>query len=243
MKMLFSKLCTAVVLGTVVGSAVWAAPMMYRGTMPCADCSGIDTTLTLNGDPHATQGTFTSRQVYMGGRNPRTVSTSGTWTMTHGYGNDPNAMVYTLRSSSNAAPMYYVESGGSLQMLDRNRQSMPNNGRNYRLNVQATANASASAKSRLNNMNVTRNSTTSGNPAGTLTTPGNMRTNVKTNVDTSVSKGKTTGTTSSSSDTSTSGTTGTSGTSGTTSGGTSTDTKTGGTTTGATTGTTGGVSY
>ncbi|MDR1743704.1 MAG: copper resistance protein NlpE N-terminal domain-containing protein [Dysgonamonadaceae bacterium] len=44
----------------------------YAGTLPCADCEGIDTRVTLNGD-----GTYTLVQDYIDGNNGEPFSTSG----------------------------------------------------------------------------------------------------------------------------------------------------------------------
>jgi uncharacterized lipoprotein NlpE involved in copper resistance len=50
----------------------------YTGTMPCPDCDGIETILTLNADEKRT---FTLEEHYKGKEN-KTVESTGTWTVT-----------------------------------------------------------------------------------------------------------------------------------------------------------------
>lgn len=49
----------------------------YTGSLPCPDCDGIETMLTLNADEKRT---FTLEENYKG-KKPKTVETSGTWTV------------------------------------------------------------------------------------------------------------------------------------------------------------------
>lgn len=49
----------------------------YTGTMPCPDCDGIETILTLNADE---QRTFTLEEQYQG-KESKVVESAGTWTL------------------------------------------------------------------------------------------------------------------------------------------------------------------
>src|SRR5262245_27619507 len=68
-------------------------PGVFTGTLPCADCPGIRTELTLNApaSPGGDQGTYTLRQTYLGTPDgDRTFDTGGRWTLLRGSAPDPN---------------------------------------------------------------------------------------------------------------------------------------------------------
>src|SRR5215813_1741855 len=62
--------------------------VQYQGTLPCADCTGIQTVLVLNpaGPSSPEEGTFTLRETYQRGASPdenRTFVTEGRWKTIH----------------------------------------------------------------------------------------------------------------------------------------------------------------
>ena len=86
----------------------------FKGTLPCADCPGIDTTLVLDAD-----GTYTLDTVYQG--KPGTFSTDGTWTTEAGDTTvrlDPN-------SKSEQDRLFAIASNGELKALDLRGQPLP----------------------------------------------------------------------------------------------------------------------
>ncbi len=89
------------------GAASWV------GEIPCADCAGIRTTITLYPD-----GTFRSEGVYLGtgGKGDTTFTDLGRWTHTD------SATRVVLRGSTGLADFYAVEPGGALTKLDRQGQ-------------------------------------------------------------------------------------------------------------------------
>lgn len=58
-------------------AAVEQLAAFYTGLLPCPDCDGIQTMLTLNAD---TQRSFTLQEDYQG-KQPKTVNSEGTWTV------------------------------------------------------------------------------------------------------------------------------------------------------------------
>ena len=73
---------------------------VFRGVLPCADCRGIETELTLRAkSQYQLTGTiFTLKQTYLGTRDGnRTFVKQGTWTMQRGMPGDINATVYQLK--------------------------------------------------------------------------------------------------------------------------------------------------
>ena len=78
----------------------------YQGTVPCADCEGIDLTLSLNED-----GTFVEKLVYLG-KEDNTFEHSGTFTW------DETGSIIRLKQGDNVSQ--YKVKEGSLQGLDEN---------------------------------------------------------------------------------------------------------------------------
>ncbi|MCC6727610.1 MAG: copper resistance protein NlpE N-terminal domain-containing protein [Saprospiraceae bacterium] len=56
-------------------AAVEQLAAFYTGTLPCADCEGIQTMLTLNADP---QRSYTLEEQYKG-KSPKSFNSEGTW--------------------------------------------------------------------------------------------------------------------------------------------------------------------
>lgn len=88
---------------------------VYKGTLPCADCSGIDTTLTLYSDE-----TYQMSSVYQGRNDNKPVVQRGKWTTLRGDATDPNATVYQLYQKNAKATQNYLVSGDQLKQLDAN---------------------------------------------------------------------------------------------------------------------------
>jgi uncharacterized lipoprotein NlpE involved in copper resistance len=103
-----------------------ASPGVFVGTLPCADCAGIRTELTLNAaeGPDQDRGTYALRQTYLGTPNgERTFDTRGRWTVLHGSATDPNATVYQLSGESPAEVRYFLRlDADSVRVLDRDRR-------------------------------------------------------------------------------------------------------------------------
>jgi uncharacterized lipoprotein NlpE involved in copper resistance len=70
--------------------------IIYEGTLPCADCEGINTTLTLFQNTLKKQYTFILQEKYLGQGNDKTFETTGKWSALKGTQQDPNAIVYQL---------------------------------------------------------------------------------------------------------------------------------------------------
>lgn len=101
-------------------------PLVYAGTLPCADCPGIRTELTLIGDPPAPQGggTYTLKETYLGSRDgDRTFETRGRWLTLRGSADDRDATVYQLNPQPGGDPRYLQRIGDNvLRMLDRQQR-------------------------------------------------------------------------------------------------------------------------
>ena len=70
--------------------------VIYEGTLPCADCEGIKTKLTLYQNKSKNQYTYKLQEVYLGQGNDKTFETYGKWNALKGTQQDPNAIVFQL---------------------------------------------------------------------------------------------------------------------------------------------------
>lgn len=102
----------------IQGTEFKAMEQSWRGTLPCADCEGIDTSLFL-----AKDGTWVMNQHYQGGKQPLVVGSWGTWART------ADKLILTDNSGEK---IYFRARGNELEMLDR--EGLPiKSSLNYRL--------------------------------------------------------------------------------------------------------------
>lgn len=69
---------------------------VFTGMLPCADCEGIETTVTLKENKEKDERTYTLKEVYLGQGRDKAFETTGKWTIIKGTPSDPNAIVYQL---------------------------------------------------------------------------------------------------------------------------------------------------
>ena len=111
------------------GLAACAAPgptpsaAVYRGTLPCADCPGIDTRLVLYADDaDAEGGTYELSETYLD-RSVAPLISTGHWTVQHGDAEDPDATVYVLAADKAAGGRYFLRRDDrSIEQLDRQQR-------------------------------------------------------------------------------------------------------------------------
>lgn len=97
--------------------SVFNSPSTYKGRLPCADCQGIDATITLFGDT-----TYNQQYIYI---NKGIVSDEkGTWSVIKGLTGKPNATGYQL-TSTDGTKSYYVLQGNKLSPLDADLNEIP----------------------------------------------------------------------------------------------------------------------
>jgi copper homeostasis protein (lipoprotein) len=97
----------------------------FSGMMPCADCSGIKTVLTLHRDAQGAPSDYTMSETYVG-RAVGTSKTSGTWAIVRGDAADKNATVYQLHpSGSSGGGSYLLVDENTLRLLDGNLGELP----------------------------------------------------------------------------------------------------------------------
>lgn len=69
---------------------------VFTGVLPCADCEGITTTVTLKENHEKNERTYILKEVYLGQKSNKPFETTGKWTIIKGTPLDPNAIVYQL---------------------------------------------------------------------------------------------------------------------------------------------------
>lgn len=92
---------------------------VFSGTLPCADCSGLDTRLTLTRKgPGSAEGGYQLVETYQGKSGPRT--TQGRWTTLRGSAADPDTIVYQLDPDQPDHSRYFQKVGeDAIQVLGR----------------------------------------------------------------------------------------------------------------------------
>lgn len=109
--------------GGALAPAAWAGT--YAGTLPCADCEGIQTELTLAGD-----GSYTLRRRYLGKAGQQPIEDTGTWQATSG-----NAGVLLDADNPDRRTEYRFTNGNTLKLLGRDGKELESN-LNYSLTKQ-----------------------------------------------------------------------------------------------------------
>ena len=128
-----------VALATGVAVTLWCATAMgqrlpssdqtlvgvFEGVRGCADCSGIQTRLTLyaEGPTIRTTGTFLLKETYLG--RDVTNESSGRWRIVVGTPSDRKASVYELTSDKTGSQQFWLRvSGDELRLLDQERRDV-----------------------------------------------------------------------------------------------------------------------
>lgn len=97
----------------------------FKGVLPCADCPGVRTELTLTrkGEGWA-EGTYRLVETYIDRGAP--IVTAGEWTTHRGDAADEDAVVYELNPDRPEAVRYFRKlSAGEIQALDRELKDWP----------------------------------------------------------------------------------------------------------------------
>lgn len=99
----------------------------YAGTLPCADCSGIRTRLTMYAKRGFTGGgTFALLEEYLGTRDGnRRFETRGRWILLRGTPTDVDATVYQLNVDGAERVMFFLRVGDeAVRLLDREQREI-----------------------------------------------------------------------------------------------------------------------
>lgn len=100
--------------------------MSFSGLLPCADCPGLKTELTLTRDaPYSGDGTYRLVETYLERGAPFT--TTGKWGTLRGDAVDPDATVYELDPDKPNGARHFMRVGNdeALQALDGDMKPLP----------------------------------------------------------------------------------------------------------------------
>lgn len=90
----------------------------YAGKLPCADCSGINTTIKLYSDH-----TYQESDVYIG--KDTTFAANGYWMLVKGIPNNPTVSTYQLAPYGQSTNTFYeINSEKTIKQLDQNRNEI-----------------------------------------------------------------------------------------------------------------------
>lgn len=94
---------------------------IFQGKLPCADCPGINTVLTLTQEgKYIDIGHFTLKETYLE-RSVKPLETRGEWTVIKGTAQNDDAVVYELSPEGSKQPRYFLKVDGTeVKMLNRN---------------------------------------------------------------------------------------------------------------------------
>lgn len=96
----------------------------YSGKLPCADCSGLLTTLTLIKQKNIGEsGYYVMHELYEG-KTTTPYITEGTWLITKGTPDNPEASVLQLTQSNAPGVTYYRIDGETLTMLNQQKEKI-----------------------------------------------------------------------------------------------------------------------
>jgi predicted secreted protein len=110
-----------------VGTAILLG--VYKGTLPCADCEGLETVLRLyaKGKFDTTYAFYVRTQTYKGApKGDVTYSDRGDWAVLRGDADDENATVYQLNpdDEQHSEALLLQDQGSALVQLDRDLKTI-----------------------------------------------------------------------------------------------------------------------
>ncbi|MBC9911065.1 copper resistance protein NlpE [Chitinophaga varians] len=113
--------------GHADSTAVAPAWITYTGTLPCADCSGILTTLSLEENGPDGELVFKLKETYQGvAGKDQTFNSEGNYKVLHGDAEDKDAEIVQLNPDKDQnLQRFYRRAGDVLRPLDKDRQAIP----------------------------------------------------------------------------------------------------------------------
>lgn len=109
---------------------------IYTGTLPCADCSGLKTTLTLY-----TNSTYHLSEIYLG-KSDKPFEQDGSFSIVKGTTDNPSALIYAIDTGSKDNPWYFLRvDNNHLTALDAEKKIINAPGMNFTLTRDASASA------------------------------------------------------------------------------------------------------
>lgn len=113
--------------GPVISTDTGAPPVnrvIYTGLLPCNNCKGIQTELTLNINPNNTRQLYELKQVFLGtSKGDRTFTKKGTYTTLRGTATDNESIIVQLDPNRPRDIKNYLRiNDDTLRLLDRQKR-------------------------------------------------------------------------------------------------------------------------
>lgn len=113
--------------GPVISTDTGAPPVnrvVYQGLLPCKNCKGIQTELTLNINPNSARQLYQLKQTFLGtSRGDRTFTRQGTYITLRGTATDNEAMIVQLDPNKPRDLRNYLRiNDDTLRLLDRQKR-------------------------------------------------------------------------------------------------------------------------
>ncbi|MCL5073567.1 MAG: copper resistance protein NlpE [Actinobacteria bacterium] len=101
----------------VIYNYIYHPNITYKGITPCADCPGIEETITFYNNK-----TYADKNVYQ--ERNTSYTNKGTWEIIKGTRLNPDATIYQL-TSTNGKKNYYILDGNKIRPLDPELNEFP----------------------------------------------------------------------------------------------------------------------
>lgn len=97
----------------------------FEGLLPCADCGGLKTKLTLTkNSQYSAEGTYTLFETYLG-KADKPYITKGNWTTIKGIADNPKQIIYQLMAPEEGQPVnYLLVNSNTLELVDQNYEKI-----------------------------------------------------------------------------------------------------------------------
>lgn len=105
----------------------------FEGTLPCADCAGIKTVLTLTLNKEGTGGAYQESSTYLGKAPSTSFDEKGTWKLEIRKEGSLDRSVYILSSQPGQTEAYEAKGVDQLVLLDQQMQPITGSGLNFTL--------------------------------------------------------------------------------------------------------------
>lgn len=113
---------SAEVTNAEIPSGTW---LMYEGILPCADCSGVKTTLDIYVEYEDPNPPYVITETFLGASDTATVVTEGTYNTLRGIESDPDATVWELDYNNHEGLRYFLNVGyETVRMLSKERKEI-----------------------------------------------------------------------------------------------------------------------
>lgn len=115
---LFGIVAIFFILLVLFYNTAYNSTVVYKGITPCADCPGIEETITLYNNK-----TYSDKNVYL--EKSTSYTDKGTWNTIQGTKSNPTAKVFQLIREDGKSKSFFILKGNQITPLDVNLNELP----------------------------------------------------------------------------------------------------------------------